>query len=420
MLKLLLGLFLLTVPVAAEPFRLCNRSIVPVFTAIRYQALDGQYRKVGWFEIAPGECRDYNLGRNYTYYAEGKNSLSQWAFGYQIRWTGKQESLVDSVTQDKFSGLADTSLGTNPYSVRFARPSDGTNLVDDLKLDHDSAAQLGRALKGAFDWAYDLKRGPLAWPYRFGATLYAKDGKLWVYKVYEGSPADQVGLQAGDRIWTVNGQFVTTVDQFIRLLNEVGYNTAPTNRIVHIQAERRGEFIQGHLVGVGALAYHEFLDHRRHHDWWGAATWLTANAAALGLGPEAKCSFEAGLNSLFERPFDQRSCVVRARNLLGVYRERYHEIEFGTEVLAAFISPGAHPLVKALWNRPRVLRSAAAGRLVRAAVTNVLEGTMIEFDKTGHTMTYEQVAATVAASGLGNTLSSFGRKLTPLTRKASL
>lgn len=53
-------------------------------------------------EIAPGACRDDNLGRNYAYYAEGKSSLSQGAFGYQIRWTGKQDSLVDSVTRDKF------------------------------------------------------------------------------------------------------------------------------------------------------------------------------------------------------------------------------------------------------------------------------------------------------------------------------
>lgn len=405
---LLFSLF--TAPLAAEPFQLCNRSILPVFAALRYQQPDGRYVKAGWWELAPGTCRTWNVGRDYSFYAQAKKSLSDWAFGRKIVWSGDTQSPVETVTDDRFNAAAGATPGSAPYPALF-EPSEGTNLVDALDLDQDAAAQLGRALKGAFDWAYDLKQGPRAWPYRFGASLYTKDGKLWVYKVYEGSPADQVGLRPGDRIWTLNGEFVSSYAQFTEILNELGYNTAPANRIVHIQAERRGELIQGHLVGIGAVQYHDFLDHRKQHDWWGAATWLTANAAALGLGPEAKCTVEAGLNSLFERPFDQRSCITRTRNLLGVYRERYHELEFGSEVLAAFVSPGAHPLVKALWNRPRVLRSAAAGRLVRAAITNVIEGTMIEFKKNGHGMTYEQLKATVAAAGLGNTLSSFGRKL---------
>lgn len=81
--------------------------------------------------------------------------------------------------------------------------------------------------------------------------VYGRDSGIYVDRVTAGGPADKAGLQHGDVILTVNGQDVTTLEQFTLIRDEAG-----VNGVLELTVWRDGELFETDLTLVEQYELH--------------------------------------------------------------------------------------------------------------------------------------------------------------------
>lgn len=83
------------------------------------------------------------------------------------------------------------------------------------------------------------------------AMVYGRDSGIYVDSVTSGSPADEAGLLPDDIILTVNGQEVTTLEEFTLIRDEVG-----VGGVMELTVWRDGEIFETDLVLVEQYELH--------------------------------------------------------------------------------------------------------------------------------------------------------------------
>lgn len=83
------------------------------------------------------------------------------------------------------------------------------------------------------------------------AEIYGRDSGIYIDSVTSNGPAEKAGLHPGDIIVSVNGQEVTTLDEFTLIRDEVG-----VGGVLELSVWRDGKFFETHLTLVEQYELH--------------------------------------------------------------------------------------------------------------------------------------------------------------------
>lgn len=219
----------------AKTVEFCNASPLLVSAAIGVPNQSNKVATNGWYNLDPGECRNWEVsGEHFYYMADAYGALEDWLDdGDDIDWTGWNRFCVHP------SSAFNDILGEGQCETK--RGFKKVNLINDRTIiylyheNHDYSAapradQLSQAIEDRrkltgrmkFENLLRSTEGREA-PFSLGAHIYnaQNDEGVIIKSVQAGMAAEEIGLQTGDRIVALNGYKVRHSGDIFNILDGI-------------------------------------------------------------------------------------------------------------------------------------------------------------------------------------------------------
>lgn len=246
----------------------------------------------------------------------------------------------------------------------------------------NNPARYARALAASLanDEEYQVYGSFPSFPFQIGITIRQAGNRdelgVIIEAVDAGSPADAVGLRAGDRILAVGEVVTFTIADVQLAVNRHGRH----NRLqlpVSIEVSRGGDILRGSVALAANRDYWEALGYGPF--WTGFRAFL--DNLSLGLAPRIACGF-GGRSPILgppgSPPVTGDTCILQQHIIGDALAMLYPTSHMIGSLAGSAVSPLSLILPRTAFV-PGMIRSAMARRIIQGTVVNVIENTVATF-----------------------------------------
>ena len=400
---------------AAADFRICNQSAVELSAIAGFY--DNGWVAKGWYNLDPGECATPYTGnansKNFYIYAHSNSELTRWLNGSNTHWSGREG--VFCPPRERFQKRFTLSSSDTKCHAAKAKMLKVEASSRNYTFSLTDRASPARNLQEAAQWhtifqdrmEFEKARGTKP-QYPFSIGVSVERDSLIVDRVYAGLPAHWVGIEAGDKIYSVGAKRVHSLSDFAKEINRLGMRY-DHDISVQVTVVRNDELLKADVP----LEYTYYLDPRRTSSEATEATLRAgADSIALGFGSTAYCfaggligdALDWGINGddSFERVARTGRCAAADQAGLDRLKRMYPD-EYGWgDIAGAFV--GSFRAVAKGWlklggKRATLLGSSSLARLAENMLLEGVEGALTAVGQANTDASSDQVFQDAVAAG---------------------